>query len=160
MASQQKDDVWVLGGLKSPKMAWDNEHIPTVIPGCSFRKHYHDFITSLDCCNLYYVVNTPTRGENFLDHFLTSNHALVKMWIFNQVSQITTWYFQRSVNPVENKQLPISAYMYRKADWEGFEIYMDKVKEDLSANFTSKLVEELLTSFTKPLSFSYVSSNF
>ena len=158
MASQQKDDVWVLGGLKSPKMTWNNEHIPTVIPGCSFRKHYHDFITTLDCCNL---IHQPEE-KIVLDHFLTSNHALVKMWIFNQVSQITTWYFQRSVNPVENKQLPISAYRisYRKADWEGFEIYIDKVKEDFLANFTSKLVVELLTSFTKQLSFSHISSNF
>ena len=82
------------------------------------------------------------------------------MWIFNQVSQITTWYFQRSVNSVENKQLPISAYMYRKADLEGFEIYMDKVKEDFLANSTTKLVEELLTSFTKQSSFSYISSYF
>ena len=92
MVTQLKGDVWVLGDLNFPKLAWDNEYIPSVRPGCSFPQLYEDFISAL-----VQMVTEPTRGENILDLFLTSNHTLVKMWPFNQVFQTPTWFIRRSL---------------------------------------------------------------
>ena len=62
--------------------------------------------------------------------------------MLNQEFLITTWSF-----PVETRQPPRSAYLYRKADWGGFQTYMENVKEDILASATSKSVEELWISF-------------
>ena len=56
-----------------------------------------------------------------------------------------------STKPVETRQPPRSTYFYKKADWEGFKTYIEKVKENLLANPTSKSVEELWTSFKSSL---------
>ena len=45
--------------------------------------------------------------------------------------------------PIETRQPPRSAYLYRKADCGGFQTYMEKVKEEILASTTSKSVEEL-----------------
>ena len=97
MASQLKGDIWVLGDLNFPKLSSDNEHIPTIKPGCRFPKLYDDFITLLDDCNLEQMVSTPHRGENVLDLFLTSNHTLVKNKMNYQEFHIMTWSFRRSL---------------------------------------------------------------
>ena len=56
-----------------------------------FRLH------TLDDCNSVQTVTEPTRGENILDLFLTSNHTLVKMWPFTQVFHTMTWFIRRSL---------------------------------------------------------------
>ena len=72
-----KGDVWVLGDLSFPDISWSEEHVPSVEPGCSFPKLYEDFNNTLEDCNLVQMVSQPTRGENTLDLFLTSNYTLV-----------------------------------------------------------------------------------
>ena len=75
--SQLKGEVWVLGDLNFPDISWSEEHVPSVKLGCSFPKLYEDFINTLDDCNLVQMVSKPTRAENTLDLFLTSNYTLV-----------------------------------------------------------------------------------
>ena len=58
----------------------------------------------------------------------------------NQEFLITTWSFRR----IETRQPPRSAYLYRKADWGGFQTYMEKVKVEIVASTTSTSVEKLL----------------
>ena len=36
-----------------------------------------------------------------------------------------------STKPVETRQPPRSTYLYKRADWEGFKTYTEKVKEDI-----------------------------
>ena len=52
--------------------------------------------------------------------------------------------------PVETRQPPESAQLLRKADWGGFQTYMEKVNEDILPSTTSKSVEE------HPITWSYV----
>ena len=94
------------------------------------------------------MVSTPTRGENVLDLFLTSNHTLVKNTdVLPGISDHDLVLSEVSTKPVETRQPPRSTYLYKRADWEGFKTYKEKVKEDIYANSTSKSVEELLISF-------------
>ena len=148
MVAQLKGDVWVLGDLHFLKLSWDSEYIPSVRPGCSFPQLYEDFISILDDCNLVQMVTEPTRGENILDLFLTSNHTLVKnVAVHPGISDHNLVYSEVLTKPVETRQIPRSSYLHRRTDWEGFKTYMDKVKEDFLANSTFKSVEELWTSF-------------
>ena len=81
MASQLKCDIWVMGDLNFPKLDWNSEHVPSVKPGCYSPQLYIDFISLLDDSNLVQMVSQPTRGENILDLFLTSNHTLANSTI-------------------------------------------------------------------------------
>ena len=148
MVTQLKGDVWVLGDLNFSKLSWNNEYIPSVRPGCSFPQLYEDFISTLDDCNLVQMVTDSTRVENILDLFLTSNHTLVRnVAIHLGISDHDLVYSEVLTKLIETLQPPRSSHLYRRADWEGFKTYMEKVKEDFLVKSTSKSVEELWTSF-------------
>ena len=51
--------------------------MPSVKSGSGFPSNYEEFVSLLDDFSLVQMVNEPTRGENVLDLFLTSNHTLV-----------------------------------------------------------------------------------
>ena len=98
--------------------------------------------------HLVQMVSKPTRGENILDLFLTSNYTLVNIVdVKPGISDHDLVLSEVFTKPVETRQPPRSAYLYRKADWGGFQTYMEKVKEDVLASATSKSVEELWISF-------------
>ena len=107
MVTQLKGNVWVLGDLNFPKLSWNNEHIPSVRPGCSFPQLYGDFISTLDDCNLVQMMTEPTRGENILDLFLTSSHTLVKnVAVHPGISDHDLVYSEVLIKPVEIRQPP------------------------------------------------------
>ena len=142
--SQLKGDVWVLGDLNFPDISWSEEHVPSVKPGYSFPKLYEDFINTLDDCNLEQMVSKPTRGKNTLDLFLTSNYTLVNnVDVKPGISDHDLVFSGVFTKRIETGQPPRSAYLYRKADWGGFQTYMEKVKEEILASTNSKSVEEL-----------------
>ena len=74
LASEFKGDIWVLGDLSFPKLSWN---VPEIRPGCNFTHLYEEFTSLTGDCNLVQMVTQPTRGENVLDLFLTSNFTLV-----------------------------------------------------------------------------------
>ena len=74
---KMKGNVWILGYFNYPKFTFDAEHIQTVKPGCSYHQLYGDFTSLLHEYSLFQTVSEPTRGENTLDLFLTSNPTLV-----------------------------------------------------------------------------------
>ena len=58
---------------KFPKLGSNSEFVPSVKPGCYAPQLYNDFISLSDDSNLVQIITQPTRGENILDLFLTSN---------------------------------------------------------------------------------------
>ena len=62
--------------------------------GLGFPAIYKDFISLLDDFSLVQVVSEPTRGENVLDFFLTSNHTLVETLRSHLVLLTTTSWSQ------------------------------------------------------------------
>ena len=73
-----KTNVWSLGDFNYPNFSWDADHVPFIKPGCSYPNLYDDFMTMLDDFSLVQMVTEPTRHENVLDLFLTTNHTLVQ----------------------------------------------------------------------------------
>ena len=86
MVSKTKGNVWILGDFNYPDFSWDADHVPSIKPGCSYPNLYDDFMTMLDDFSLVQMVTEPTRRENVLDLFLTTNHTRV------QKTAIFTWY--------------------------------------------------------------------
>ena len=77
------------GDFNYPKLVWDEDDIPVIKSGCAFNKVYEGFVETLNDFNLTQMVREPTRAENILDLFLTTNHTLVESVLY-QVSLITT----------------------------------------------------------------------
>ena len=75
--SMRKYNIWVFGYFNFPKFSWDSEQVPTIKPGFKYPSIYNSFISCLDDYSLVQMVSKPTRGDNNLDLFLTSNHTLV-----------------------------------------------------------------------------------
>ena len=76
MAAQLKGTLWLLG-TNYPKFTWNHEHVMSMKSRTGFSTNYEDFVSLLDDFSLVQMLSEPTRGENVLDFFLTSNHSLV-----------------------------------------------------------------------------------
>ena len=77
LANSLKGNTWLLGDFNYSKFSWDQEHVPSIKSGCGLHTHYEDFVDFLDDFSLVQMVTEPTRGDNILDYFLTSNPTLV-----------------------------------------------------------------------------------
>ena len=121
MVSMRKGSMWVLGDFNFPGLSWNSEHIPKINPGCRYPTLYNDFISCLEDHSLVQMVSKPTRDDNVLDLFLTSNHTLVnKVEIFPGISDHEISISSVSLKPKITRQKPRSVPIYRKADWESF----------------------------------------
>ena len=73
------------------------------------------------------MVTEPTRGENVLDLFLTSNYTLIKkIEIFPGIADHHIMVADVDVKPMIGMQKPRSAPLYRKADWDNFKKIYDQ----------------------------------
>ena len=76
MVMDHSDNIWVLGDFNLPKLDWPDCE-PSIKPNCSFKQVYDHFMKFLLDSNLMQVVTQPTRLNNTLDLFLTTNPTLV-----------------------------------------------------------------------------------
>ena len=67
------DNVWILGDFNLP---WP-ESVPEFRPDCSHRQVYDFFLNLIHDYNFTQVVLEPTRQDNILDLFLTTNPTLI-----------------------------------------------------------------------------------
>ena len=118
MAAQLKVTLWLLGDFNYPKFAWSHEHVPSMKSGLGFPTNYEDFVSLLDDFSLVQVVNEPTRGENVLDFFLTSNHTLVNnIKVSPGIADHDIVVANVNVKPKTKKQVPRKVPLFRKAYW-------------------------------------------
>ena len=73
---EHSDNVWVLGDFNLPKLSWP-ENSPEMKPDCSYKQVYEYFLSTIADYNLTQVVTEPTRQDNVLDLFLTTNPTLI-----------------------------------------------------------------------------------
>ena len=91
---------------------------------CSYPNLYDDFMTMLDDFSLVQMVTEPTRHENVLDLFLTTNHTLVqKTEILPGIADHDIMVADVNITPQVGRQKPRNVPLYRKADWDGFRKY-------------------------------------
>ena len=93
----------------------------TMCPGCSYPNLYDDFMTMLDNFGLVQIVTEPTRHENVLDLFLTTNQTQVqKTEIVPGISDHEIMVADANITPQVGHQKPRNVPLYRKADWDDF----------------------------------------
>ena len=142
--SMRKGNIWVLGDFNFPKFSSDSEHVPTIKPGCRYPSIYNSFISCLDDYSLVQMVSKPTRGENVLDLFLTSNHTLVnKVEILAGISDHKISISDISIKPKMSLLKPRSVPIYRKADWDKFKSFMASKCTEILCRFQKSTVEEI-----------------
>ena len=125
MAAQLKGNLWLLGDFNYPKFSWDQEHMPTMKSGTGFPAPYEDFVSLLDDFSLVQMVNEPTRGENVLGLYLTSNHTLVNdISILPGIADHDIVVANVSTKPKVSKQIPRKIPLFKRANWTGFQSYM------------------------------------
>ncbi|MES9994057.1 MAG: reverse transcriptase family protein, partial [Candidatus Thiodiazotropha sp.] len=114
---------------------------------------YDDFISMLDDFGLVQMVTEPTRSENVLDLFLTSNHTLVhKIEIAPGIADHDVMVADINLKPNVERQNPRSVPLYRKTDWQGFRKYISVFASDFMLNYRNKNVEDLWNSFKTAIS--------
>ena len=73
---EHSDNVWVLGDFSLPNLNWP-ESLPAFKPDCSHKQVYDFFLSIINDFNFTQVVTEPTRQDNILDLFLTTNPTLI-----------------------------------------------------------------------------------
>ena len=100
-----------------PDISWSEEHVPSVKPGCSSPKLYEDFITHGMTVTWYKWCKTQLEEKTSWIFFLTSNYTLVNnVDVKPGISDHDLVFSEVFTKPVETRQPPRSAYLYRKAD--------------------------------------------
>ena len=90
------------------------------------------------------MVSKPTRGDNVLDLFLTSNHTLVnKVEILSGISDHEISLSNVSIKPKMSRQKPRAVPINRKADWDKFKSYMALKSTEILCRFQESTVEEI-----------------
>ena len=146
--SKTQGNVWILGDFNNPKFSWDANHVPSIKQGCSFTDMYDDFMSMLDDFGLVQMVTEPTRCENVLDLFLTSNHTLVQqIKILPGIADHEIMVADVNLKPQIGRQKPRNVPLYRKADWDGFRKYFSDFASDFIIDYENKTVEDLWNSF-------------
>ena len=87
------------------------------------------------------MVTEPTRHDNVLDLFLTSNHTLVqKVEIYPGIADHDVMVTDVNIKTL-GRQEPRSVPLYRKANWDSFREYISVFASDLIRNCPNKTVE-------------------
>ena len=114
LVNQTNPAVWLLGDFNLPEIDCENL-IPS--PECGHPTFYRDCLEVLDDCLLEQMVTSPTRGQNILDLFLTTNPTLLdNASITPGLSDHDIVLIQVNVKPEVLKQDPRNIHLYKKAD--------------------------------------------
>ena len=94
------------------------------------------------------MVTDPTRLDNVLDLFMTSNHTLVqKVEIYPGLADHDVMAADVNIKPTLGRQEPRSIPLYRKTNWDSFREYISVFASELIRNCPNKTVEEMWISF-------------
>ena len=74
LVNQSNSQIWLLGDFNLPKIDWQ---LLTPAPDCKHQQFYSDCLEALSDSLLEQMVTLPTRGQNILDLFFTTNTTLV-----------------------------------------------------------------------------------
>ena len=124
MVSKTKGNVWVLGDFNYPKFSWDADHVPTTKQECGFPSLSDDFMTLISDFSFTQMVTEPTRLDNVLDIFLTSNNTLVQKVENPGIADHDVIVADVNIKRTLGRQEPRSVPLYRKANWDRFREYI------------------------------------
>ena len=98
------------------------------------------------------MVTEPTRQENILDLFLTTNHTLIdKVSRLPGLGDHDIVTALGSLKPTMHKQKPRQVHLFNKGYWEKLKSLKKNYQEAFLLDCNGKTVEELWLSFTSTL---------
>ena len=151
MVMDHSDNIWVLGDFNLPKLDWPDCE-PSIRPNCSFKQVYDHFMEFILDSNFTQVVTQPTRLNNTLDLFLTTNPTLVnEVKVQPDLADHDMVSAESLLKPAVHKQKPRKTYLFRKADWQTLKQKMKRYQESFLLDSLGKSVEELWHDFTNTL---------
>ena len=74
MVKQSDSTIWLLGDFNLPKIDWGHQ-MPK--PDCSHPTFYSECLGAFSDCLLEQIVTSPTRCQNIIDLFFTTNPTLI-----------------------------------------------------------------------------------
>ena len=134
-----------------PKLNWP-ESLPEFKPDCSHKQVYDFFLSIINDYNFTQVVSEPTRQDNILDLFLTTNPTLImKINCSPGLGDHDIVSAEALLKPTLQKQKPSKVLLFAKADWTTLKAKMKSYQQSFLINHFGKTVEELWTDFAKTL---------
>ena len=116
LVRKSNSTICLLGDFNLPKIDWETK---TLKPDCPNFAFYRECLEAFEDCLLEQMVTSPTRGQNILDLFLTTNPTLVdKTSVLPGLSDHDIVMAEVNVRPQKLKQVPRNIYLYKKADWD------------------------------------------
>ena len=148
---EHSDNVWVLGDFNLPMLSWP-ESSPEMKPDCSHKQVYDFFLSTIADYNFTQVVTEPTRKDNILDLFLTTNPTLInKVNCSPGLGDHDVVSAEALLKPTLHKQKPRKVFIFSKADWPTLKAKMKLYLQSFLSNHYGQTVEQLWTDFTTTL---------
>ena len=112
LVNQSNSQIWLLGDFNLPKIDWQ---LLTPTPDCKHHTFYSNCLEAFSDCMLEQMVTSPTRGQNILDLFFTTNPTLVnKTSILPGLSDHDIVLVEVNSRPEIIKQVPRDIPLYKK----------------------------------------------
>ncbi len=109
-------DIIVAGDFNCPNLAWDNM---SITPNTHEQSAHQALIDLCVDHSLTQVQTEPTRGENCLDLYSTSNPSLVKKCsVVLGLSDHEMFIMDSDIKPIYTKKPPRKTYRHDQADWD------------------------------------------
>ena len=148
---EHSDNVWVLGDFNLPMLSWP-ESSPEMKPDCSHKQVYDFFLSTIADYNFTQVVTEPTRKDNILDLFLTTNPTLInKVNCSPGLGDHDVVSAEALLKPTLHKQKPRKVFIFSKADWPTLKAKMKLYQQSFLSNHYGQTVEQLWSDFTTTL---------
>ena len=148
---EHSDNVWVLGDFNLPMLSWP-ESSPEMKPDCSHKQVYDFFLSTIADYNFTQVVTEPTRKDNILDLFLTTNPTLInRVNCSPGLGDHDVVSAEALLKPTLHKQKPRKVFIFSKADWPTLKAKMKLYQQSFLSNHYGQTVEQLWTDFTTTL---------
>lgn len=109
--------------------------LQTPTPDCNHQSFYLDCLEAFSDCLLEQMVTTPTRGQNILDLFFTSNPTLVNnVSVLPGLSDHDIVLAKVNSRPELTKQVPRDIPLYKRADWDQLKQSMRDLLSELESD--------------------------
>ena len=119
LSNKTASHIWLAGDFNYPGIDWDHT---TLKENCPHPTLHRNFVMCLEDLALHQVVKEPTRDENILDLFITSNETLVnRARVIPGISDHDAVLIESSLYPDTKKRPGRKVPVWKKADWNGLQ---------------------------------------
>ena len=149
MVQQTNSQIWLLWDFNLPQVDWE---LMAPKPDCSHSTFYRECLEAFNDCLLEQMVTSPTRGQNILDLFLTSNPTLtVKVSVLPGLSDHDIVIAEVNAKPTVMKLVPRNILLYKKADWHQLKESMREFHKIILSDLATADIQVLWDEFVNRL---------